>query len=311
MKQKVLKAMRQCVAQMKNIDEKDVSPSLAGFTLADRKKLVSSVGAEFNFTIAEDEINRFFKGKLLEFGWDAIAEVICDIITYKQLVFTTVENGVRRNLMTDEEPSLDDMMRAALLEVKGVRPERVFPYVIIPDYGINPTEFMELIKAYADILLRNLELDKIEMRYINEYFGQQDWKTMTTCQFSVNCYNMVGYAHHCYMDQQRKQQQKLKCSQADVWKAVEESIFKFSTPQTVRVFDWCSMTECHMDGEKIKDVVLDVAKKFNLRREIDPIEIGDFLKGDYKTWTVHDFKDMVMDLLVFVATEEVKTNDEK
>ncbi|MBR4106074.1 MAG: hypothetical protein IKK52_02095 [Alphaproteobacteria bacterium] len=102
--------------------------------------------------------------------------------------------------------------------------------------------------------------------------------------------------------------EKLKPTYENLRKALHISLARLCLLKRDPDAVWIPLTELGIDDMKIMDIALDVAKQFDLPREVDRTEVGDFLIGDYRLWTLRSFERMIFDLITYVATEEVPEN---
>lgn len=103
--------------------------------------------------------------------------------------------------------------------------------------------------------------------------------------------------------------EKLKPTGENVRKALHSSISRLSLLRRDPDATWTPLTEMGIDDMKIMDIALDVAKQFDLPREVDRSEVGDFLVGNYREWTIRDLENRIFDLIVYVATDEVHEDE--
>ena len=104
--------------------------------------------------------------------------------------------------------------------------------------------------------------------------------------------------------------EKLKPTYENLRKALHISLARLCLLKRDPDAVWIPLTELGIDDMKIMDIALDVAKQFDLPREVDRSEVGDFLVGDYRLWTLCSFERMIFDLITYVATDDVPENKE-
>jgi len=96
---------------------------------------------------------------------------------------------MKKNKVLSNE-TLNKAVKTAFAEVKGVIPEALFGYVVLPDYDVTALEVTELIKEVANHFDFPYELTEED---INDFFGNQDWKQLTVKKFTDCCCNLLGY----------------------------------------------------------------------------------------------------------------------
>ena len=104
--------------------------------------------------------------------------------------------------------------------------------------------------------------------------------------------------------------EKLKPTYENLRKALHISLSRLCLLKRDPDATWAPLTEMGIDDMKIMDIALDVAKQFDLPREVDRAEVGDFLVGDYRQWTIRDLEKGIFDLIVYVATDDVPEKKE-
>lgn len=87
------------------------------------------------------------------------------------------------------DPDLNALIDA-FEKVKQVKPEDLFSYVLLTDYGVTAPEVEKLIRQYATNFKFPHEIDDND---ISDFFGKQNWKTMTVKLFWDCCVNLIGY----------------------------------------------------------------------------------------------------------------------
>ena len=93
----------------------------------------------------------------------------------------------------EKEVTYEDVITSvknALFEIKQIKPEDIFSYVLLTDYGVTTPEVKKLIQKVAEYFEFS---DKLDENAIGYFFGQQDWKTLTVHQFTEYCIDLVVF----------------------------------------------------------------------------------------------------------------------
>ncbi len=96
----------------------------------------------------------------------------------------------------------------AFNEIKGTKPEELFGFVLLVDYGVTPLEFEQILRKFAKYVEPDETPVEIADRDINKFFGNADWKKLTVHQFHTKCYDLIGYKRHLQMQQQQAEETK-------------------------------------------------------------------------------------------------------
>ena len=86
--------------------------------------------------------------------------------------------------------NINSAVKDAFFEIKKIKPEDIFGYVLLTDYGVTAPEVDKLARKVAEHFEFPDELDEDDISY---FFGQQDWKTLTIHLFTECCIDLICY----------------------------------------------------------------------------------------------------------------------
>ena len=143
-----------------------------------------------NDPLSLEEIMTVLQNKQLFNRSFAIAKQrLFDLFIFKSL--SAVEQIEKREaVFAEEEADLMEAFKTALF-ITQKKEIDVFPYVTLPDYGLEAASVRAVIDGFAKVY----GIDKVDEVSVNSYFGDKNWKDLTSYQFATTCYKMAGWIH--------------------------------------------------------------------------------------------------------------------